>query len=67
MKGKQARLHNSIHIKGSKVGGGEKRGTGNGGMLVVLDMMRITAFCQREPKKDYLDGLAYSSNMPEAN
>ena len=58
MEGKQARLHNSIHIKGSKVGDGEKRGTGNRRMSVVLDMMRISASCQWEPKKDCLDGLA---------
>ena len=37
---------------------GKKRGTGNRRMLVVLDMMRIAASCQWEPKRDRLDGLA---------
>jgi hypothetical protein len=55
MEGKQARVYIS---RGARWGDGEKRGTGNRRMSVVLDMMRIAASCQWEPKKDLLDGLA---------
>ena len=55
MEGKQARVYIS---RGARWGDGEKRGTGNRRMSVVLDMMRIAASCQWEPKKDHLDGLA---------